>query len=309
MQSSTIKNILFITSTRLGDAVISTGILNYLIQTYPNADFTIACGPVAAGVFERMPRRKKTIIMEKQRYDMHWFKLWKQCFLCHWDMVVDLRGSGISYALWAKNRKIIRGGRIKERKIEYLAKSFNLQPAPLPMMWTGEQDIDLAKQYLSDNHYIALAPTANWAGKVWSIDRFIVLAKKILVEFPKSQFAVFYGPGLQEYEMAKPLLNEGLPIINVGGDFTLSQVASMFLRCKAFVGNDSGLMHLAAACQIPVLGLFGPSQVSEYAPAGLNSQAVVAEGEEGKASMDNLSVDRVFEVLKKMLEQQNTIIH
>lgn len=309
MQSPTIKNILFITSTRLGDAVISTGILNYLIQTYPNAEFTIACGSVAAGVFDRMPRRKETIIMEKQRYDLHWFKLWKQCFLYGWDLVVDLRGSGISYILWAKKRIIVRGGRVKERRIEHLAKAFNLQPAPLPIMWTVAEDIELAKQYLPDNSYIALAPTANWTGKVWSIDRFIGLARKILARFPQSQFAVFYGPGLQEYEMVKPLLNVGLPIVDVGGDFTLSQVSSMFLRCKAFVGNDSGLMHLAAACQIPVLGLFGPSLVSEYAPAGLYAQAIVAEGEEGKASMDNLSVDEVFEVLKRMLEKQDTNIY
>lgn len=307
MQSPTIKNILFITSTRLGDAVISTGILNYLIQTYPNAEFTIACGSVAAGVFDRMPRRKKTIIMEKQRYDLHWLKLWQQCVLHPWDLVVDLRGSGIGYTLWAKQRIIIRGGRIKERRIEHLAKAFDLKPAPLPVMWTGEEDTILAKSYLPDHSYIALAPTANWAGKVWQIDYFISLAQKVLVAFPQSQFAVFYGPGQQEHEMARALLNADLPIIDVGGNFTLPQVAAMFLRCKGFVGNDSGLMHLAAACQIPVLGLFGPSQVSEYAPAGLYAQAVVAEGEEGQASMNNLSVDKVFAVLKKMLEKPDTI--
>lgn len=309
MQSSTIKNILFITSTRLGDAVISTGILNSLIQTYPYAEFTIACGAVAAGVFDRMPQRKQTIIMEKQRYDLHWFKLWQQCFLRSWDLVVDLRGSGISYILWTKKRMIISGGRIKERRTEYLARAFDLQPAPLPVMWTEEEDIEAAKRYLPDNSYIALAPTANWAGKVWPIDRFIDLAKKMLDEFPQTQFAVFYGPGQQEYDMAKILLDADLPIIDVGGNFTLPQVAAMFLRCKGFVGNDSGLMHLAAACQIPVLGLFGPSQVSEYAPAGLYAQAVVAEGEEGKASMDNLSVDKVFDVLKIMLEKSDTTLY
>lgn len=309
MQSPTIKNILFITSTRLGDAVISTGILNALIQAYPTAEFTIACGSVAAGVFDRMPQRKQTIIMEKQHYDLHWLKLWQQCVLHSWDLVVDLRGSAIGYALWAKKRMIIRGGRVKERRIEYLAKAFNLQPPPLPVMWTGEEDIVLAKRYLPDDAYIALAPTANWAGKVWPIDRFIDLAQRILVSFPQSKFAIFYGPGQQEYEMAKPILNTDLPLIDVGGGYTLPQVAAMFSRCKGFVGNDSGLMHLAAACQIPVLGLFGPSHVSEYAPAGLYAQAIVAEGDEGKASMDNLSVDKVFDALKTMLEQSDITIH
>ena len=35
-----------------------------------------------------------------------------------------------------------------------------------------------------------------------------------------------------------------------------------------YIGNDSGLMHLAAATGIPTLGLFGPSPVTQYAPWG-----------------------------------------
>ncbi|OUI78967.1 heptosyltransferase [Commensalibacter intestini] len=304
MKSSIVKNILFITSTRLGDAVISTGILNHLLQTYPTAEFTIACGSVASGIFERMPRCKQVLIMEKQRYDLHWFTLWKQCVLQSWDLIVDLRGSAISYVLWAKKRVVIRGGRIKEKRVEYLARAFHLQPAPLPVMWIDQEDRALAECYLPNNTYIALAPTANWAGKVWDVNRFIKLAHRIQTLLPNSQFAVFYGPGQQEYEMASPLLNADLPIIDVGGNFTLAQVAAMFSQCKAFVGNDSGLMHLAAACEIPVLGLFGPSQVSEYAPVGKKATAVVADGEKGKASMNALSVDKVFVVFKTLFEER-----
>lgn len=71
--------ILFITSTRLGDAVISTGLLDHLLRRYPQARFTIVCGPVAAGLFAHMPRRDRTIIMAKRSYDMHWVDLWRQC--------------------------------------------------------------------------------------------------------------------------------------------------------------------------------------------------------------------------------------
>lgn len=60
-------HILFITSTRLGDAVLSTGLLDALLRRYPRADFTIACGPVAAGLFAHMPRRVRTLEMVKRR--------------------------------------------------------------------------------------------------------------------------------------------------------------------------------------------------------------------------------------------------
>jgi ADP-heptose:LPS heptosyltransferase len=39
-------------------------------------------------------------------------------------------------------------------------------------------------------------------------------------------------------------------------------------RCSLFIGNDTGLMHMAAASGIPTLGLFGPSPVEQYAPWG-----------------------------------------
>ncbi|MCZ6745098.1 MAG: glycosyltransferase family 9 protein, partial [Alphaproteobacteria bacterium] len=44
-------NILFITSTRIGDAVLSTGILDHLICQFPDARITVACGPEAAPLF------------------------------------------------------------------------------------------------------------------------------------------------------------------------------------------------------------------------------------------------------------------
>jgi ADP-heptose:LPS heptosyltransferase len=45
-----------------------------------------------------------------------------------------------------------------------------------------------------------------------------------------------------------------------------------------FVGNDSGLMHLAAAAGTPTLGLFGPTAAAEYAPAGRRTGVAVAHG-------------------------------
>src|SRR5271170_2659091 len=47
--------ILFVTSNRVGDAVLSTGLLDHLIRSHPDARITVACGPPAVGVFARMP--------------------------------------------------------------------------------------------------------------------------------------------------------------------------------------------------------------------------------------------------------------
>ena len=73
--------ILFVTSNRLGDAVLSTGLLDHLIRTHPDALITVVCGPVAEGVFERMPNRERTIVLRKLSWGRHWVPLWSDVAL------------------------------------------------------------------------------------------------------------------------------------------------------------------------------------------------------------------------------------
>src|ERR1700757_1700522 len=98
--------ILFITSSRIGDAVISCGILERLRLDYPQARFTIACGAVAEGVFARFPALERLIVFEKEGYYLHWLRLWAKVVPHVWDLVVDVRSSGIALFLAAKRRKI-----------------------------------------------------------------------------------------------------------------------------------------------------------------------------------------------------------
>lgn len=46
---------LLVTGTRIGDALLSTGLLGLLVQCHPGARFTAAAGPVAAPLFEAVP--------------------------------------------------------------------------------------------------------------------------------------------------------------------------------------------------------------------------------------------------------------
>ena len=67
--------ILFITSTHLGDGILSTGGLDHLIKAYPAAEITVACGPVTAGIFAKAPGVVRVIPMKKEPYAGHWRKL------------------------------------------------------------------------------------------------------------------------------------------------------------------------------------------------------------------------------------------
>src|SRR5437868_5041793 len=79
--------ILFITATRIGDAVLSTGVLRYLVDTYPAARFTIACGPLAASLFAGVPRLDDIIVLDKRPMLGHWLALWRRTCGTRWDVV------------------------------------------------------------------------------------------------------------------------------------------------------------------------------------------------------------------------------
>ncbi len=113
---------------------------------------------------------------------------------------------------------------------------------------------------------IGLGPTANWAGKVWPAERFVALFHALQAALPGARAAVFAGPGAAERAMAAPVLAALPDAIDLAGRLTLPEAAACLARCRLFVGNDSGLMHLAAAAGTPTLGLFGPTPASEYAP-------------------------------------------
>ncbi len=301
--------ILFITSTRVGDAVISTGILAQLLRQHPAARVTVVCGPVAAGVFARMPQLERLIVLAKRRYSLHWWDLLRLVVPRRWDLVVDLRGSATAYVLRAGRRLVLRGGRaeVKEGetaetapkpvpRVQHLAALLGVQPPPLPVAWFNAQDdADAARLMPGPGPWIALGPTSNWDRKTWPAEGFIGLYRALAAPggaLAGARAVVLGGPGAQEAAMAAPVLAAlGDRAVDAVGRLALPQVAAIMARSALFVGNDSGLMHLAAATGAPTLGLFGPSRVGEYAPAGRRAAYVAAPEAPALHSMPGLTVD------------------
>ena len=294
--------ILFITATRLGDAVLSTLLLEHLRHACPGARFTIACGPVAAGLFDRMPGRERTLIVEKRRWDLHWLALWRQCVGMRWDLAIDLRGSAVTWLLPVRRRVVMRGGRRPGHRSLHLAGVLGLDPPPLPVVWTAPEDRAHARSLLGGARVlIGLGPTANWSGKVWPGGNFVALFRQIASRLPGAVPVVFAGPGASERAMAAPVLAALPEAIDLCGRLSLPEAAACLERCALFVGNDSGLMHLAAAAGTPTLGLFGPSRADEYAPRGRWTAHVEAPGAAGSAPIAGLAVERATEAALSLL--------
>jgi ADP-heptose:LPS heptosyltransferase len=267
-------NILFITSTRIGDAVLSTGVLDYFVKQNPASRITVACGELPAPLFQDLPQLEKLIVLKRRGYLGHWVDLWKECFRTSWDCVIDLRGSALAYALKAKKRYIWKSQAALTHRVEQLAACIKTSPPPYPTLWvSSKRQKNMAKLLPKDaKPIIALAPAANWIGKEWPLSYFQDIIQKITQAkglFPHAYIALFAAP--HERERLLPLIQALDPnrILDFVGKLDLLDLAALLKQCDVFIGNDSGLMHMAAASGIPTLGLFGPSRSEHYAPYGL----------------------------------------
>ena len=282
--------ILFVSSTRLGDAVLTTGLLDYLIRAHPNARITVATGPVAEGVFARMPNLEKLIVLRKQSFGRHWLPFWWFAVRQRWDLVVDVRGSALAWQVLARRRAVMRrrDGHKTAQLAAMLGLGLGVAPPPLPVAWTGPAERAKAAVLLPPGQpIIGLGPTANWHGKAWPTENFAALFQALAVgPLAGARAAIFAGPGPKEETLSAPM-RAALPgAIDLCGTLSIPEVAACLERCYLYIGNDSGLMHLAAATGIPTLGLFGPTPWQEYSPAGHRAAFVVAPD----ATMAGLSV-------------------
>jgi heptosyltransferase-3 len=315
----TMDSVLFITSTRIGDAIINSGVLNHLVETRPNARFTIACGPLAAPLFAGTPRLDRTIIMRKQKRGGHWFDLWKQTVSTKWSLVVDLRCSATSWVLRADERRILRQSPTPINKVIEAASVLDLDPVPLPGLFlTDAVKAEAARLIPDGSPVLGVCPSASWPFKMWPGTRFGTLMQRLIVKdgpMPGARVAIFGGP--DDHEAARPI-HDALPdaeIIDLTG-LGLAETAACLERVRLYVGNDSGLMHMSAAVKTPTLGLFGPSDHRCYGPYGDHCDLIRGDAsfEQIDAEHDDrrlhptsllldLSVDATYEAACRLYER------
>jgi len=309
--------ILFVTSTRIGDAVLSSGLLRHLIQSHPEARLTIACGPVAAPLFEAVPGLERLIVLQKKPFAGHWLALLARSVGTFWDLIVDLRGSLATMALLRRRRLAYYTDRGPVHRLIRLSQVLGLDEPARPALWTAPRHEDEARELTAGGGPIlALGPTANWPCKEWPVANFIELARRLAAEdgpLPGARIMVLGAPG--ERAAAKPLIDAfpGGRVIEAFAGVSLLTAYACLRHADLYVGNDSGLMHMAAAAAIPTLGLFGPTQDLHYAPFGPHCAVVrtpesyeeltarLASMEALRSLMGGLTVDTVEAAARSLL--------
>lgn len=314
--------LLFITSNRLGDAVLSTSVLRHYVETYPGIRVTVACGPVAAPIFAAVPNLERIIEMPKQKRGMHWWKLWKSVAFKWWDIIVDLRGSATAYVLPGWKRVVLSGNDDRVHRVEQMARMIGFDKGLFPRIWVDQTHKSRADALLPKDgrKVLAIGPSANWGGKTWAAENFVELLADLRAEnglLPNAHVLLVGAPN--EREAALPVIDalSETDRTVIFGDEDLLTVQACLERSDLYIGNDSGLMHMAAAAGIPTLGLFGPTREENYGPFGpiadhvrtdMSFDEIWASGATWRSHdslMGSLPVQKVVDAAKKLMAQND----
>jgi heptosyltransferase-3 len=99
----------------------------------------------------------------------------------------------------------------------------------------------------------------------WTSENWEDVGRALLQRF--AHVVILTGPARDEVELANGLASQlGPRAIATLGRTSWPQVAGLLYRARLFVGLDTAAMHLAAACQCPVVALFGPSIEDHWHP-------------------------------------------
>jgi heptosyltransferase-2 len=158
---------------------------------------------------------------------------------------------------------------------------------------------------------IGIAPGATYGpAKRWFPDRFAAVADK-LNEHLSSQ-GILLG-GKADWEVAQEVQKLArTKLINLAGKTTLREAIYLISQCRLFISNDSGLMHIAGALNIPTIALFGSTNPVTTSPAGNKSTIVRREVSCSPClketcptdfrCMKLISVEDVFKAAQKLLK-------
>jgi len=172
---------------------------------------------------------------------------------------------------------------------------------------------DLIREYApaGSGPLVGIAPGATYGpAKMWFQDRFARVAERLVENFG-ARVLLFGSRG--DHAAAENVRQyASFPLANIAGLTTLKEAVALITRCKLFISNDSGLMHVAGALGIPTIAIFGSTNPVTTSPVG-NRSIVITKAVDCSPClkktcptdfrcMDRIGADEVYETAKKLLE-------
>ncbi len=322
---------LVIRFSSLGDIIMTTAFLKALKDKYKNAQIYYATKSEFAEILEHQPFIDGLFALKKNMSITSFAKEFaNDRFDCVFDLHKNPRSIALSYLVKTKeikrvNKHILYRQKliherlfwfIKDRTTNYniddqLALITNDFKYKKPVLYVKKADITLK------NSAVGIAPGAKWKTKIWPKEYFRYLIDMVVNNLG---YDVFIFGSKDELDIANYIKKGYKNVMNFAGELSIKETAEHMAHCSLVISNDSALMHLAVALDIPVVALFGPT-VKEFGfyPKGksvvlekkdLSCRPCSLHGSDNcpigtHQCMEDITPDEVFESIKYLLGVKN----
>jgi len=166
----------------------------------------------------------------------------------------------------------------------------------------------------NESFLIGINPGSVWETKRWLPERFAEVADRLVSLFGGKAVIVGGSGDVSAADSVERRMSS--KPVNLTGKTTLKQLSALIKRCRVFITNDSGPMHIAAAFDVPTVAIFGPT-VKEFGFFPYSQKSIVVEnnvscrpcGKHGPrkcpgktfACMSGISSGDVIEAAKKLV--------
>ena len=267
-KKSPVNEILVVSLSNIGDVVLTTPVIDTLLESFPKANVTVIVGSKAKTLFEGQPRIT-TLIYEKRRpfdYYRRWYlELSKKRF----DVIVDLRQTFLSLMLASRWHTPIMPTRSNEHMVQkhmlHLKSVF-----PLAVRSESARAIIPKTISLPFDDYIVIAPGAADVFKRWPIANYKDLLEALTRQ---GENIIVVGDDSDNVLVNENLGSLSKNIVSLAGKTDLCELCYVLLKSKLMIGHDSGIMHLANYVKAAQIILWGPTDMHKYKP--WNSKHVI----------------------------------
>jgi len=285
----------------IGDAVVTLPATKALRQAFPDAKFVRICTRVAKPILTRCPYVDEILIYEREGKHKGLWGRWrflKEIRRLDPDIFINLhvpdinRNFGIysrdnlfSFLTGAKTRIayfspgtgifLTHGIKAENKHLDkYIVDLINDLVSQLGAklnreleLWVNNRDREEAQTFLEKNHIeetdslVAVHPGAKRPSRRWPKERFAELTRWL-----SKEFRVVITGGKDELPLAMYIKETAPAAIVASGALSLMGTAALLERCRLFITNDTGIMHMAFALKVPTIALFGPGRPKRWVP-------------------------------------------
>lgn len=313
--SSSAQKILLVTSGSTGNNVFCTPAIRFLRKHLPEAIIdVVALNKLSAEVFENNLDINQLHVIKNSSGLDRIAKNYTTIFLLNNSAVKKLRGLKAPYLLIpAMNPEVHHADQVMQFVANWLGAPVTEDDRKYVIQTQQTAEKLLANHALSDkdvliNIHLGCGTTVlhGWKffysrraddKKLWSIDAYIALGQKLRTLIPNLKISIT-GTSNESF-LAKKFEKQVGGTINLVGKTKVSDLVALMQRANLFIAHDCGVFHIAAASNVPIVGLFGPTNHLLTGPYPVKPQHIVIK----KAEMTDISVQDVTEAACELLQR------